>query len=366
MDLQSLIRQRVAAFNARFGTRIPVMNSPMAGVTTPAMAAAVSNAGGLGVLAGDLLEPAALAQEIDAVRALTTRPFAVNLRAPTKNQQIEDPTIAQVREALGDLMRDLDLDPQVALLPWPSFEEQLEVIIEKQVPVVTTSFGALREVWAEKLEAAGIAVMTAATTLREAKVVRAAGAGAVIVQGVEAGGPRLCFEDADSAGCVGLLSLIGPALRATKLPVVAAGGIATGTQMAAALVAGASAVQVGTALLRSAQSAACALYKESASFAVDSATVLTRIYSGRMERVLGNGLIEAIADSGMPLATYPAQQRLMVRINAAAVKAEREDLLYMPAGQGVQLAPAADAGAIVSSLARECADSLGLSWRVEK
>lgn len=357
MDLMQRIVQRTNAFCARFGVKLPILNAPMSCVTTPQMAASVCNAGGLGVLCGDFLSPQELEREISTIRTLTKRPFAVNLRPPTKNQVTQDETVGRVQEALGDLMKDLGLDPKVPLLPWPSFEEQLEVVLEQKVPVVTTSCGALREIWSEKLSDAGIGVMTAATTLREAKVVRAAGAGAVIVQGIEAGGPRLGFEDADAG--IGLLSLIGPAARATKLPVVAAGGIATGAQMAAALVGGASAVQVGTLLLRSPQSAAVALFKEMASFGVDTSTVLTNIYSGRLERVLSNGLIDAMREAGLASASYPSQWRLMARIAQAAAAAGRVDLLYMPAGQSVQLSSPLNAGETIQNLARDCQEILG-------
>lgn len=357
MDLFDHIVQRTRAFCARFGVQIPILNAPMALVTTPKMAASVSNAGGLGVLCGDFLSPQELEDEIRQTRTLTKRPFAVNLRPPTKNQVIQDDAVGRVQLALGDLMRDLGLDPHVALLPWPSFEEQLEVVLAQHVHVVTTSCGALREIWSDKLAKAGIEVMTAATTLREAKVVRVAGAGAVIVQGAEAGGPRLGFEDVD--GCVGLLSLIGPAARATKLPIVAAGGIATGAQMAAALVAGASAVQVGTLLLPSPQSAASDQFKQMTSFSVDSSSVFTDIYSGRLERVLSNGLIDAMRDAGLVAASYPSQWRLMSRIAQAAVACGREDLLCMPVGQSVQLASALDVGKTVEKLVRECEEILG-------
>lgn len=328
-----------------WGGTLPILNSPMPGVTTPEMVAAVSNAGGLGVIAGDFLTPEALAKEIAAVRKLTSAPFAVNLRARDKEGKSqyfdgpEDRERAQkVQTALGDLAQDLGLPQNYEPAQLPDFEAQLDCIIREGVRIVCVSFGGLREVYADKLKEAGVTAFGVATTLREVKVMRSAGVAAVIVQGAEAGGPRLNFEAPDDRSLVGLMNLIGPAARASGLPVIASGGIATGKQMAAAIMAGASGVMLGTALIRSNESAAHPAYKEALAFTPDNGTVLTRVYDGRLARVIDNGLLEAIDDSGLKLASYPNQWKVMAPLAQAAVVNDRDDLMPMYAGQGADLA----------------------------
>ena len=187
-----MIENRVKKFCTKFGIQKPVMNAPMAGVTTPAMVAAVSNAGGLGILAGDLMNATKLAQAIDEVRALTSAPFAVNLRVPAK--RIDRKHETDVDQALDDLKQQLGLSLKLQPCRHPDFDSQFEVLVDKQVEIVCASFGGLREIYADKLKDLGVKTIGAATTLREAKVMRSADVDAIIVQGVEAGGPRLNFD----------------------------------------------------------------------------------------------------------------------------------------------------------------------------
>ncbi|MGN1209817.1 MAG: NAD(P)H-dependent flavin oxidoreductase [Duodenibacillus sp.] len=346
---------------ALFGGTAPVLNAPMAGVTTPAMAAAVCQSGGLGVLAGDFLSPEELAREIAQVRRLTDRPFAVNLRVRDKQGKSqffdgpEERKKAQaIQRALGDLAVDLGLPEHYAAFDLPDFDAQLSAVIECRVPVVCVAFGGLRETYADALKAAGIAVIGAATSLREAKVMRSAGVDALIVQGAEAGGPRLNFEKSDEASLVGLMSLIGPAARATGLPVVAAGGIMTGAQAAAALAAGAAGIMLGTALVRSDESAAHPAHKAQLPYVDDTGTVLTRVFSGRLTRVIENGLVQALREAGLQDAGYPNTWCAMAPILAVARAADRADLLELAAGQGAQLARTGAARTIIEHLWQQC------------
>ena len=344
-----------------FGGTLAVLNAPMAGVTTPAMAAAACEAGGLGVLAGDLLSPEELRREIQELRRLTDRPFAVNLRARDKEGKSQFFDAPEHREkaqalqrALGDLALDLGLSEHYEAAELPDFEAQLAVLLECRVPVVCVSFGGLREAYADALKEAGVVVFGAATSLREAKVMRSAGVDALIMQGAEAGGPRLNFEKSDEASLVGRMSLIGPAARATGLPVIAAGGIMTGEQAAAALAAGAAGVMLGTALLRSDESAAHPAHKAQLAYVDDTGTVLTRVFSGRLTRVVENGFVEAMREAGLADAGYPNTWRAMAPILAAARAADRADLLELAAGQGAQLARTGSVRSIIESIGRQC------------
>lgn len=367
MRLIETIQERNNALAALLGVRIPLLNAPMAAAAGPALAAAVSNAGGLGVLGGGLMSPAEVESAVRETKSLTDKPFAVGLRVPAVNKDAAAQAEALSRtramaHALEDLAVELGLDEHY---PWAKvpdekdFAETIDVLLALDVPVVVVSFGGLREIYAEKLEARGVTVLGAATTLREAKVQRAAGAAGIIVQGVEAGGPRLNFEQEDIASQVGLMSLIGSAARATGLPVVAAGGIAVGSQWAAALAAGASGVMAGTAFLRTEECAAPAVYKEQLAWATDAGTRLVRTFEGRLTRVVVNGLVEALEDAGVAAGDYPAQCAMMRPLIEAAARAERGDLLELSAGQSVAMTRAGSASDVVGHLCRELEACLG-------
>lgn len=336
-------------FKKLFGVELPVLNAPMPSVGTAELTAAVSVAGGLGVLAGDFLEPAALSEQIRAVRKLTDAPFAVNLRVSGASRA--DSGEAPLREALVEFKKELGVAEETRF-DLPEFEKQLEAILDEKVPVVSVAFGGLREVYAERLEKAGVRMIGAATTLREVKVQRAAGVDAVIVQGTEAAGPRLNFESPETAA-VGLLSLIEPAARASKRPVIAAGGIMTGRQIAASLIAGAAAVQLGTAFIRSTESAALSDYRSAVEFANDADTVLTRVFSGRTARVGRTALLNALEAAELSLCGYPAQLSVLKPV-VDAVRGKSQETAAMPMGQGAPYAMNASSGAIVKKLAADC------------
>ncbi len=350
--MKNLFEQRASEFQALFGVPVPLMNAPMAAITTPAMVAEVAAAGGLGILAGDLLSADELQRDIRSVKALTDKPFAVNLRVPPKNPS--DRGARAVHEALTDLMAQLNLPTEYAPRAMPDFDAQIEVLLAEEIPVVCTSFGGLREVYAEKLEARGVTMMGAATCLKEAKVLRSAGCQAIVVQGAEAGGPRLSFEIPDEQALIGLSSLIGPAARATRRLIVASGGIATGAQMAASMLAGASAAMVGTLLLRTPESAAHPMHKDILQYMSDNTLELTRVFSGRLTRVVSNGFVEAMKEAKLMPAQYPAHLRVMLPILQAAREQDRDDLLEFGAGQSACYAPFGSTRAILEKLASEC------------
>lgn len=304
------IRERVKEFTARLGIHIPILNAPMSGVTTPEMVAAVSEAGGMGVMPLDLLEADEIIAAIKAVRHLTDKPFAVNLRIPVKRNEAGSEALL---EALSLLREENHLEARKAL---PNFEAQFEAVRQSDVPAIQVSFGGLREIYVEKLQERAKktgkmpVLIGAATTLREAKVQKAAGVDAVLVQGAEAGGPRLSFEDTDEA-LISLMSLVGAATRSTQLPVIASGGIDSPAQAAASLLLGASAIEVGTYLLRTQESAMREMYEEALEFASDTTARLTRLISGRLTRALPTELLRALEAAGVKAIEYPAHFECM-------------------------------------------------------
>lgn len=346
------IRNRAQTLCKRLSIEVPLLSAPMAGVSTPALVAAFSNAGGLGFLAGDLLSPEEIVRQAAQVRDLTDKPFGINLRIPPRDRG-NRAYAEKVAYALSDLRKELGLPEEVNLDAFeePDFEMQLEALLDSGVKVAGCSFGGYREAYEERLHKAGIFVIGAATTLREAKVQRAAHADAVVLQGFEAGGPRLYFESEASEATVGLSVLLSGASRAIRLPLVAAGGISTTAGAAAALVAGASAVMVGTAVAASPEAAAPALMRKSMMAASDTATCLTDLFSGRLERVMKNGLLEALSRAGVKSAGYPFARYIMADVMKAAEGAGRADLLRMPVGQGANVFACREASATVKELA---------------
>ena len=344
------LTERVKSFTTMMGVRYPVMNAPMADVAGAALAAAVSEAGGLGVLAADFMDADEIRAAVADIRSRTDKPFAVHVRSE-RLKPLDMAEMDRIDEALVDLKAELGSKKRAAL---PDFSAQLDAVIELKVPVVYVSFGGLREEHAEKLQAAGIRMVAAATALREVKVMRSAEADAIVVQGAEAGGPRLNFEVTDEEAQVGLLSLIGPAARVADVPVIASGGIMTGAQAAAALVAGAAAVELGTAFLRTNESAAHSAHKEALAFLTDASTVLSRTASGRLSRGVRSALAEALEGAEIDPAPYPEMWSVMRPVELAARRDGRDDLMDMPCGQGAPLARGGAATEVVKRLIAEC------------
>ena len=334
------LQERLADFRRLTGVELPIMNAPMAGVTTPEMVAAVSDAGGLGVLAADFLDADEITRAVARVREKTDKPFAVNLRVPVFEKNVD---ITPLTQALQALREELGCPETIEL---PDFDAQFEAVLDASVPVVRVAFGGFREIYAG-----------AATTLREAKVQRAAGADAVVVQGAEAGGPRLSFESRDE-DLVGLMSLIGPAGRATRLPIIASGGIASAFQMAASLVAGAYAVEVGTYLVRTRQSTLSKAYDSALEFACDTDARLTRLISGRLTRALPGALFQALKEADIAALSYPAQLTALLPIYRAALEKERYDLVPLSCGQSIPARVPEETADAVTLLCKECRDLL--------
>jgi nitronate monooxygenase len=328
------------------------------GPSTPELAAAVSNAGGLGSLAGGYLPADAIRDAIRRVRTLTSRPFAVNLFAPVPAGA--PPSAGEIERALRALApfrAELDLPDAGPPGPLPSFEEELRVVLEERVPAFSFTFGALGREDVAALSRAGAVVMGTATSVREARALEAEGCHAVVAQSGEAGGHRGTFLGPPERGLAGTLSLVPQIVDAVRIPVVAAGGIMDGRGVAAALALGAQAVSLGTAFLACPESGASRAYKEALlARADDDPTTLTRAFSGRLARGLRNRFTEAMADA--PLLPFPLQNALTADLRREAAKAGKADLLSLWAGQAAPLARVRGAGDLVRDLVRETEEAV--------
>lgn len=357
MSLQQTIRSRAQALTSLLSIQYPIIASPMYGVTTPAMVAAVSNAGALGALPCGVMTGDEITQAIANVRALTDKPFSVNLRVPPRQEPSAE-SVQTIFDALEPLRDELGAAHQKASIP--TFEEQFEAVLAANVPVVSFSFGGPREVFAEALEAQGTIMMGNVNSTREAKVMKVAGCQVIIAQGWEAGGPRQYFENPHEASQIGLMALVPPVVRvAQNVPVVAAGAVMSAEAMVAAMMLGASGVQIGSLLLRSRESALWDAAKAQIGWADDATTRVIDRGSGRMTRVLETGLSQALADAQLTTSPYPGQLAALNSIYQAASKQNRIDLLEIPMGQGAQGAKALPTATIMADLIQAYEQLLG-------
>ena len=335
------------------GLRLPIVQAPMAGgPSTVALAAAVSDAGGLGFLAAGYRTPTAVRDEIGALRAATAERFGVNVFVPGPPGDE-----AAVRRYADELQAEADRwgvalgDPTWDDDAW---EAKVDLLVEERVPIVSFTFGLPRSDMVTALHDAGVTVLVTVTTPEEAVAARDAGADALVVQGIEAGGHRGGFGDRDGEGEYGLLTLVRLVARAVDLPMVAAGGLVDGPAIAAVLVAGAEAAQLGTAFLRCPEAATNPAHREALS--TYRQTALTRAFSGRRARGLVNRFL--VEHTATAPAAYPAVHHLTTPLRAAARKAGDPDVPNLWAGQGHSLVESLPAGELVRRLAADARAAL--------
>lgn len=327
-------------FCEAFSVKLPIVQAGMAGgITSPELVAAVSEAGGLGTLAGAYVKPDALRQSIREVKQLTNKPFGVNLLL------FEETTPPEVS---GDLVDWLNkMRQEVGLTPWsgelPQAKEDLDecfaVIVEEQVPVFSCAFQPPGK-YGKAAKQAGMKLIGMATTLEEARILRQENVDAIVAQGGEAGGHRGTFQpgkEGDGA-CIGtmpLVSLVAESLP--DVPIIAAGGIMDGRGLLAALSLGADAVQMGTRFLVCRESLAHPAYQEQLLKAMETDTTVTRAFSGRPARGLNNRLIESARMEQLQALPYPVQNALTREIRAAAARLHKSEYMSLWAGQGVAM-----------------------------
>lgn len=335
--------------------RHPIVLAPLAGgPATPALAAAVSDAGGLGFLAGGYLHAERMREDIRTLRARTGAPFGVNVFVPGSPEVDE--------QAVRDYVERLRLSEAGRYgteVGEPRFDDddwdaKLRVLAEEQVPVVSFTFGCPRAEVIASLRDVGSEVWVTVTDVSEARQAEAAGADTLVLQGAEAGGHRASFLDDEDGEGLGLLALLRLVARESELPLIAAGGIADGAGVAAVLAAGAAAAQIGTAFLRAPEAGTNPAHK--AALAAGTPTALTRAFTGRLARGLANRFLREHT-AAAPTA-YPHVHHATAPIRAAARERQDADGFNLWAGQAHALAQELPAAQIVETLAREAGAAL--------
>ena len=335
------------------GITHPIIQAPMAGSTTPALVAAVSNAGGLGSLGCARDDPDSLREKGAQIRHATNKPY--NLNFFVHDNPAPDPdTTARMRSRLQPYYDEYDLGPVPEPKPiFPDFDDALvAALIELRAPIVSFHYGMAPTDVVAALKDAGSVILSSATTAEEARWLVESGVDAVIAQGYEAGGHQGTREPSADTG-IGGMALIPQVVDAVDVPVIAAGGIGDGRGIAAAFALGASGVQMGTAFLSAPESGINPLYRDALARGTETGTVLTQSISGRMARALRNRYVEEMHPHHHEALAFPLQYSLTGPLQAASAEAGTDDMLAMWAGQAVALNRAMPAAELLETLVEE-------------
>lgn len=340
---------------------VPIIQAGMAGSANAELASAVSSAGALGTLGAAYMSPDQMRDSIKKIKGSTENAFAVNLFCVDMTDDWNG--LKQSQDVLDQFRHELGIQrgSNYATPDW--FEDQFQVVLDEEVPVISTAFGVLPP---DKMEAAkdkGMKVITMVTTVTEAVQAEKSGADLIVAQGSDAGGHRGTFDITkypDGAN-IGTFSLVPQIVDNVRVPVIAAGGIMDGRGLVAALALGASGVQLGTAFLPANESVAHPVYKRKLLESTEESTVITKSFSGRPARGIRNIFIKEFEAAARPVA-FPSQNTLTSDIRKAAAEQGNPEYMSLWAGQGTRLLRA-DRGAsdIILNIVSEAKELLRIS-----
>ena len=343
-----------------FGIDLPILQAPMAGVSTPEMAITVSEAGGLGGLACAQLNVEQARKDLAAIRQATKKPINVNFfcHMPPAPQPER---IAAWRTLLAPYYRELGLDPD-APIPESNrvpFDEAFCALMEETRPeVVSFHFGLPTPALLQRVRATGAKIISSATTVAEARWLEERGVDAVIAMGLEAGGHRGNFLSDDLGLQMGTFALVPQVVDAVKVPVIAAGGISDGRGIVAALALGASAVQIGTAYMLTPEAKVTAAHREALRHAGEHHTLLTTLFTGRPARGFVNRIMRDLGAINPAAPSFPLAAGALLPLKAKAEAAGSGDFTNLWSGQAASLAKEMSAAALTRHLANEALKKL--------
>jgi nitronate monooxygenase len=352
-------RHRVELFCRRFGLQVPILLAPMAGACPPSLSIAVANAGGLGACGALLMKPDEIMAWAADVRAHSNGGFNLNLWVPDPPPVRDSANEARVRAFLDDW--GPAVPPEAGDAVPPDFAAQCEALLTVAPPIVSSVMGLFPRDFVVRLKQYGIAWFANISTVAEARAAEMAGADVIVAQGMEAGGHRGCFDAAlAERQQVGLFALLPAVVDAVQVPVVATGGIADGRGVAAALVLGASAAQIGTGFLRCPEAKLHPAWADAIGQTAPEDTIVSRVFSGRAGRSIATDYVRAATAPGAPPpASYPVQRGLTAAMRGAAHRAGDIHRMQAWAGQAAGLAIAEPAGERVGRIWSEAQTLLG-------
>lgn len=337
-------------FASQFGLSTPIMLAPMAGACPPALSIAVSRAGGMGACGALLMDAEGINAWVDEVRASTNGGFQLNTWIPDPAPVRDFSQETRISEFLADWGPKVDL--AVADEISSDFDAQCEAMIAARPHVISSIMGLYPDHYVKQMKAADIAWFATVTTVAEALAAEAAGADVIVAQGMEAGGHRGTFEGDNAEYClIGLFSLLPAIVDAVNIPVVATGGIADSRGASAALLLGASAVQIGSGFLRTPEASIAPAWADAMEHVTPENTVATRAFSGRLGRSIRTAYVDAMAKADAPIASpYPIQRNLTASMRLAAAKENNLDGMQVWAGQSACLARNDSAKAVLGDI----------------
>lgn len=342
----------------------PIVQAPMAGHVASDMPVAVSSAGGLGSFPCGTLASAQVRDEVAKIRSQTAKPFNLNFfchAVPQRDEARESAWRRRLAQYYTEVGVDMPASPARSLAPFGA--EMCDVVVELKPAVVSFHFGLPDESLIDRLKAAGCKIFSSATTVAEARWLEDQGADAVIAQGIEAGGHRGMFLTADPDSQTGTLALVRQVVEAVKVPVIAAGGIADGRSIAAALALGASAVQMGTAYLLCPEARISAHHRAALKTAGDKMTVITNVVTGRPARVFMNRIVRDLGPLASDPPAFPLAAAALAPLRTKAEAQGSSDFSALYAGQAAALVRELPAGDLTVKLATEARERLAAICR---
>ena len=345
---------------SRLGLRYPIIQGPLGGLSSQRLTAAVSNYGGLGSFGAHGFKPEAIRNVIREIKALTTKPFAMNLWVSTEDDGALTSTEDDFRRSISPLARHIEsvggAKPSYQPYEPIRFEDQAQVLVDEGIAAFSFIYGIPSKSILDEFRRKGIALIGTATTVDEAIALEQAGVDVIAASGFEAGGHRGSFLRPSEDSLTGTMALVPQVVDAVKLPVVAAGGIGDARGIVAAFALGAEGVQMGTVFLACEESGANTLHRNALLSGQAKQTALTRGFTGRLARGIKNRLLDELNQRDTEILPYPLQRALVRNLSIPAEKAGKSELLPLWAGQSANLSRCTNVRVLLDELVTEISE----------
>ena len=357
---------------SRVGLQYPIIQGPLGALSSQRLTASVSNYGGLGSFGAHGLKPEAIRKVIREIKALTTKPFAMNLWISMEDDGALTSTEEAFHRSLAPLAKHIEsvggAKPTYRPYEPIRFEDQVQVLLDEGIPVFSFICGIPSKQILDEFRRKGTVLIGTATTVDEAIALEQAGVDVIAASGFEAGGHRGSFLHPPEDSLTGTMALVPQVVDAVKLPVVAAGGIGDARGIVAAFALGAKGVQMGTAFLACEESGANTLHRKALLSGQAQQTALTRGFTGRLARGIKNRLLDELNQKDIEILPYPLQRALVRHLSIPAEKAGRPELLPLWAGQSANLSRCTDVRALLDTLVKEISEIGGAvqSWSAHR